>query len=169
MGRTHHEIGHRLTALVAQIHALDVRAHPLQDDEETGARRIDADVLDEELTFLREHRRSDEKRSARRVAGDGQVKGRYGGWAVRRFENDRTFPLVNPKAQMREESLGVIPRAIGFVNRHGHVASEPREQDRTLHLRACHGTLVGEPAQSAAADCERQSIASLSDLGSHLP
>src|SRR2546422_1262907 len=102
LGRTHDEIGYRLTALVAQIHALDVRAHPLQDDEKTSARRIDADVLDEELTFLREYRRSDEKRSARRVAGDGKVKRRNGGWAVRRFENDRTFPLVNPKAQMRE-------------------------------------------------------------------
>jgi len=102
VGRTHHEIGDRLATLIAQIDAVDARPHALQDDEKTGSRRIHTNVLDEELAAIRENRGSDEKGGAGRVSGDGKAKGRYGGWAVRRFENDRAFPLVNPKAQMSE-------------------------------------------------------------------
>ena len=102
VGRTHHEIGDRLATLIAQIDAVDARPHALQDDQKTGSRRIHPNVLDEELAAIRENRGSDEKGGAGRVSGDGKAKGRYGGWAVRRFENDRAFPLVNPKAQMSE-------------------------------------------------------------------
>ena len=130
-----------------------MRTHALEDHNESGSCRIDADVFDDELAFLRKNRRRDEKCRGRRICGHGDLE-RWNA-AGRRLITDGTVTLVNLQPQMSEQTLGMIARAIRLPNGDRHPPGEPCKEQRTLDLRAGHGARVGEPAQHAAPDCER--------------
>src|SRR5207302_935692 len=79
---------------VAQIDPLDVRTHAFEDDEKAGSSRVYADILYQQLAILGEHSGRYHECGGRDVSWDGKLEGRYGGWAVGRFENNRAIPFV---------------------------------------------------------------------------
>ena len=66
----HQQVRDRLPTLVPQVQPLDARAHPPEHDEESGAGRVHAHVLDEQLAAFREHRGGHEERRAGSVTRD---------------------------------------------------------------------------------------------------
>jgi hypothetical protein len=68
---------------------------------------------------------------------------------------------VQSQPEVHEQPLGVIARAIRLANRDAHVAGEAGEQQSALDLGTRHGRRVGERAEPAAADRERECVAAL--------
>src|SRR5258706_13532358 len=87
---------------------------------------------------------------------------------MRRLVHDGTITFVNTETQMREESLGVIPRPIRLPNGYRHSPGESCEQDRALDLCARDGAGVGEATQSAPTDREGKPVASFINIRTHL-
>ena len=162
------QIGDRLPAFIPQIDSLDVRTHAFEDNENTRPRRVHADVLYEQLAAVRKHRRRNQKRGARNVTGNGKLDGRMAGWAVGRFENDRSVALVNSESEICEQALGVITRPVRLRDFHRDLAGQSRKQDRALHLRARNGTRIRQPAELAPADREGKPIPSFLNIRAHL-
>src|SRR5467141_345793 len=137
------QIGHGLSAFIAQIDSLDVRTHAIEDHENTRPRRVHADVLDEQLASFGDHGGSHHECSRRDVTRHGNVERRNtdGGWLIA----DGAVPIVNVQPQMGEQSLRVIARPIRFGDRNGNLPRQSRKQDRALHLRARHGTRIRQP------------------------
>src|SRR5258708_18609712 len=72
------------------------------------------------------------------------------------------------EAEMRQQALGMISRAVRLPNSYRHLPGQSRKQDRALHLCAGDWTRVGEPAQRAAANREGETVASFLNIRSHL-
>ena len=76
------EVGHRLGADTALIAQLDRRAHLAQDREQTRARRVDADVLDQQSVARAETARDEEEGRGAEVGRERALRSRVG-WRVR--------------------------------------------------------------------------------------
>ena len=160
-GRAHQQIGDGFPAGFAEIEPLHPRAHALQHDEEPRARRVHADVLEQQLARVGEHRGGHEKRRGGDVPRNRESKGRDGLLEIGRRVGDRDAVHVQRQPQVDEQALGVIARTVRLAHGHGNAAGEPREQQGALHLGAGDGARVIEGTQPPATNRERQRIAPL--------
>src|SRR5438094_10504867 len=78
---------------------------------------------------------------------------------IRRPPRSTLFPYTT--LFRSQQPLGVIAGEVWFPDPDRYAAHEPREQQSALDLSARHGTRVGEVAEPAPADRERQGVAAL--------
>ena len=114
------------------MHA-NVGAHEPQDVEQRGARRVDADIANDQGARSRDHARGNEECGRREVTGNPN-----GGGTQRRRALDRNGIgfTADRHAKGAKHPLRMVPRDARFLHTGPAVGVETRQQQRGLDLRA---------------------------------
>ena len=125
----------------------DVGAHLQQQLEQPGARRIDADVAQQQPVLGGQAAGHHEERRRGEVAGHADVRRRAASGHPRWRPSRPLAATSTPNA--REHPLGVVARGRRLGHARAAVGLQSREQHRRLHLRARHRQRVVDGAQRA--------------------
>ena len=123
----------RLRALLP-VRKLYVRAHAPQRSEQTRARGIDPHPPDRHSAALDDRRRAQKVRRGGNVARDAHVAG---GDVARAYLGCQSVPAY-VRAHRAQHEFGVIAREQRLRHARDALGVQPREQYRTLDLRARH-------------------------------
>ena len=148
-GGAHHEVGHGFAARLAFFLQLDGGAHPPEDIEQAGARRVDADPLDVELGVGVAGAQHEPGGGAGDVAGDSHPERLQ---APRPADADGAALSRYGGAHRRKHLLGVVTGGDRFGDARAPLDRQPSQQKRRLHLRARDGHLVLDGSQVPAPD-----------------
>ena len=166
LGRADFDVSDLFDADSAARDDPDAPAHPVEHVEETGAARIQVDVVDRDPRLGHECRGDDEGRSRGEVAGD--VDGAELD-ALRRVDAHRGRARRDADAARAQHQLGVVARRCGLDHGRAPRGAEPGQENGRLDLRARDRQLVVDRLERPAANDHRELPVGRLDLRAHAP
>ena len=165
-GRTSMSARGSLASGLARVHA-DVGAHEPQDVEQRRARRVDADVANDERRRSRDHAGGDEECGRREIARESGCPSH----AASRARVSQRRSLRARSARRRRRASARYDPARCPVPAHGSGRwHKARQQERGLDLGARHvETVVAADERARPADRDRRPAVARPDAGAHAP
>src|SRR5690606_19784115 len=163
------QVPNRLAALGAGVPDIDTRTHPVEHTQHASARRIEA-YTGNVRTGRAQQAECEQERGGREVAGNVEVE-----WPQRRNRpKGHTHTLavlgrLDRRTLRGKHPLRVIAREAWLAHRNGHSAHEPRQEERTLYLRARVRGVEADRLEASAAHTYRQqaSLAQVLEARTH--
>src|SRR5690606_6301142 len=149
------QVPNRLAALGAGVPDIDTRTHPVEHTQHASARRIEA-YTGNVRTGRAQQAECEQERGGREVAGNVEVE-----WPQRRNRlKGHTHTLavlgrLDRRTLRGKHPLRVIAREAWLAHRNGHSAHEPRQEERTLYLRARVRGVEADRLEASAAHTYR--------------
>ena len=151
--RTDAQIGDRFAARLARVQNFNIAAHRAQNLDHRGARRVHADVLQQQLALTRNQSGNQKKRRRRHIARYYHLTG---GKPLPAANRQRRAVLFNAPAETAQHPLAVVATDARLRHPRRAVGEQPGEQQRRLQLRARHRQGVINAMQRAAMNNQRR-------------